>query len=74
VRDPAVPPTNTAAERGLRSVAIARKVTGGTRFAPGSRGCLGLASVRGMAQVRGDDLTATGFPFLVPGLPATHAI
>ena len=37
VADPAVPPTNNAAERALRPLVIARKISGGTRSKPGSQ-------------------------------------
>ncbi len=36
VADPAVPPTNNAAERALRPLVVARKISGGTRSGPGS--------------------------------------
>jgi hypothetical protein len=36
VADPQVPPTNNAAERSLRPVAIARKISSGTRSVGGS--------------------------------------
>ena len=36
VADPAVPPTNNAAERALRPLVVARKISGGTRAAGGS--------------------------------------
>jgi len=68
VRDPAVPPTNNAAERSIRPLVIARKISGGPRSAAGSRDRMVLASVLGTAQIRGDELTATCFQFLVPGL------
>ena len=74
VRDPAVPPTNNAAERSLRPLVIARKISGGTRSPAGSRDRMVLASLLGTAQVRGDDLTATCFRVLVPELPAAHTM
>jgi transposase len=74
VRDPAVPSTNNAAERSLRPLVVARKISGGTRSPAGSRDRMVLASVLGTAQVRGDDLTATCFQFLVPGLPTAHTV
>lgn len=52
VRDPAVPPTNNAAERSLRSLVIARKVSGGTRSAQGSRTRMVLASLAATARLR----------------------
>jgi hypothetical protein len=36
VEDPAVPPTNNAAERSLRHLVTCRKVSGGTRSAAGT--------------------------------------
>jgi len=59
VRDPRVPPTNNAAERSIRPLVIARKISGGTRSAAGSRDRMVLASVLGTAQLRGHDLLAT---------------
>ena len=74
MRDPAVPATNNAAERSLRPLVIARKISGGTRSPAGSRDRMVLASVLGTAQVRGDDLTATCIQCLLPDLPATHTL
>ena len=73
-RDPAVSPTNKAAERSLRPLVIARKISGGTRSEVGSRDRMVLASVLGTALVRGEDLTATCLQFLAPGLPAAHTV
>jgi transposase len=42
---PAIPADNTLAERALRPLVIARKVSGGTRSAAGARGRLALASL-----------------------------
>jgi hypothetical protein len=58
VRDPAVPPTNTAAERSLRPLVIARKVSGGTRSATGSDTRLVLASLAATATLQGVDPAA----------------
>ena len=55
VRDPAVPPTNNLAERSLRPLVIARKISGGTRSVAGSDQRMVLASVLGTAQLQGED-------------------
>jgi transposase len=57
VRELAVPPTNNAAERSLRPVVIARKVSGGTRSAAGSTVRMTLASLAATARLRGDNPT-----------------
>jgi transposase len=59
VRHPAVPPTNNAAERSLRSLVIARKVSGGTRSAQGSNTRMVLASLAATARLRMLDPAAT---------------
>ncbi|GAC1526047.1 MAG: IS66-like element ISH10 family transposase [Chloroflexota bacterium] len=61
VRDPAVPHTNNAAERSLRPLVIARKVSGGTRSQEGSTTRMVLASLAATARLRGDDPSATFF-------------
>jgi hypothetical protein len=53
VADPRVPPTNNAAERSLRPVVIARKISGGTRSAAGSATRMALASLFGAWRARG---------------------
>lgn len=58
VADPAVPHTNNAAERNLRPLVIARKVSGGTRSAGGSQTRMILASLAATARLHGDDPTA----------------
>lgn len=59
VRDPAVPPTNNLAERSLRSLVTARKISGGSRSSEGTETRMILASVLGTALVRNQDpLTA----------------
>jgi transposase len=58
VRDPAVAPTNNAAERSLRPLVIARKVSGGTRSATGSRTRMILYSLGATAKLQGQDPTA----------------
>lgn len=55
VRHPAVPATNNLAERSLRPLVIARKISGGTRSPAGSSQRMVLASVLGTAQLQGDD-------------------
>src|SRR5579864_1847902 len=52
VADPAVPPTNNAAEQILRPIVVARKISGGTRSAAGSHSRMVLASVAGTAHLR----------------------
>lgn len=47
VADPAVPPTNNAAERSLRHLVTSRKISGGTRSAAGSATKMALATVFG---------------------------
>jgi hypothetical protein len=62
VADPAVPPDNNAAERSLRPLVTARKISGGTRSADGSATKLALATldaaedqlVDALATVEGD--------------------
>jgi len=53
VTDPAVPPTNNAAERSLRHLVIARKISGGTRSAVGTHTRMTLASLFGTWRVQG---------------------
>ena len=59
VADPAAPPDNNLAERRLRPLVIARKVSGGSRSAEGSRVRMALASrfATWLAQAR-DPLAA----------------
>jgi transposase len=58
VRDPRVPATNNGAERSLRPLVIARKVSGGTRSQTGSATRMILYSVCATARVQGKDPTA----------------
>ncbi len=59
VRDPRVPPDNNAAERALRPLVVARKISGGTRSPQGSRDRMALASLFGTWCRRGlNPLTA----------------
>jgi transposase len=50
VEDPAVPPTNNAAERSLRHLVTCRKVSGGTRSAAGTTARMTLASLRAQGR------------------------
>jgi hypothetical protein len=58
VRDPAAPHTNDAAERSLRPLVIARKISGGTRSAAGSNTRMTLASLAATAKLQGIDPAA----------------
>lgn len=58
VRDPAVPHTNNAAERSLRPLVIARKVSGGTRSPAGSDTRMILTSLAATARLRHIDPAA----------------
>jgi hypothetical protein len=55
VADPAVPADNNLAERSLRPLVIARKVSGGTRSAEGSRVRMALASLCATWLAQGRD-------------------
>lgn len=55
VVDPAVPPTNNAAERSLRHLVVSRKISGGTRSAQGTHTKLTLASLFTTWRLRGID-------------------
>lgn len=61
---PGVPHTNNAAERSLRPLVIARKVSGGTRSAAGSTCRMTLASIAATARLRGLDPTEVFFRIL----------
>jgi transposase len=58
VADPAVPPTNNAAERALRPLVVARKVSGGTRSKRGSTTRMVLQSLVATWDLRGLDPVA----------------
>ena len=58
VADPAVPATNNEAERALRPLVIARKISGGTRSANGSRTRMTLQSLIATWEVRHQDAIA----------------
>ena len=53
VTEPAVPPTNNAAERSLRHLVVSRKISGGTRSATGTETKMTLASLFGTWQLQG---------------------
>jgi hypothetical protein len=53
VEEPAVPPTNNAAERSLRHLVVSRKISGGTRSAAGSATKTTLATLFGTWRVQG---------------------
>jgi transposase len=55
VADPAVPPTNNAAERALRPLVVGRKISGGSRSPQGSRTRMILQSVVATWELRGLD-------------------
>jgi hypothetical protein len=55
VETPAVPPTNNAAERSLRHLVTARKISGGTRSPAGSATKMTLASLFGTWRLQGLD-------------------
>ena len=57
VRELGVPATNNAAERSLRSLVIARKISGGTRSPAGSTTRMTLASLAATARLRGSNPT-----------------
>lgn len=52
VTEPGVPPTNNAAERSLRHLVIARKISGGTRSAQGTTTKMTLQSLLGTWRLR----------------------
>jgi len=58
VADPAVPSTNNAAERALRPLVIARKISGGSRSAKGSRTRMILQSLIATWDLRAQDPVA----------------
>lgn len=53
ITEPTVPPTNNAAERSLRHLVIARKISGGTRSASGTATKMTLQSLLGTWRVQG---------------------
>jgi transposase len=55
VEDPTVPPTNNAAERSLRHLVTARKISGGTRSPAGTATTMTLATLFGTWRLQGLD-------------------
>jgi transposase len=55
VEEPAVPPTNNAAERSLRQLVTSRKISGGTRSADGTTTRTRLATLFGTWRAQGLD-------------------
>lgn len=53
VEEPAVPPTNNAAERSLRHLVTCRKISGGTRSVDGTETTMTLASLFGTWRAQG---------------------
>ncbi|MGI8826622.1 MAG: IS66 family transposase [Chloroflexota bacterium] len=76
VREPLVDATNNAAERSLRPLVIARKVSGGTRSATGSTTRMILYSICATARIQGTDPTAICQQLLLapPGVPSPLAV
>jgi hypothetical protein len=69
VLDPALPSDNNRAERSLRPLVIARKISGGSRSAEGSTVRMALASLFGTWQAQDrDPLTACHDLLLTPSL------
>jgi hypothetical protein len=69
VSDPVVPATNNAAERALRPLVVARKISGGTRSRQGSQTRMILQSLIAIWDLRGQDPLAN----LLDLLRAHHA-
>ncbi len=72
VADPAVPPTNNAAERALRPLVIARKISGGTRSERGSATRMVLQSLVATWELRGLDPVAEFVTLLRAPRPSPH--
>lgn len=70
VADPAVPPTNNAAERALRPLVVARKISGGTRSDRGTATRMVLQSLVATWEVRGLDPVAELLALLRAPRPA----
>ena len=72
VRDPGVEATNNAAERSLRPLVIARKISGGTRTARGSTIRMTLYSLAATARMQGKNPTQVFQQLLLapPGAPS----
>ncbi len=75
VRDPLVPATNNAAERSLRPLVVARKISGGTRSGTGSTIRMTLYSLCATARLQGQDPAAVCQQLLLapPGSPSPLA-
>lgn len=75
VADPAVPPTNNAAERNLCPLVVARKVSGGTRSGDGSQTRMILASLAATARLHDANPTTVFYDALVaPAASPSHAV
>jgi hypothetical protein len=74
VAEPGVPPTNNAAERALRPVVIARKISGGTRSRQGSRTRMILQSLVATWDVQGRDPVAEFMTLLAQPRPTPSGI
>ncbi len=70
VADPRVPPTNNQAERSLRPLVTARKISGGTRAAGGTAIKMPLATAFGTWRARGLNPFAECLRLLSDPLPA----
>jgi transposase len=75
VRDPVVAATNNAAERSLRPLVVARKISGGTRSETGSTTRMTLYSLGATARLQGQDPSAVYQQLLLapPGSPSPLA-
>lgn len=69
VADPAVPATNNAAERSLRALVVARKISGGTRSPAGTTTRMTLASLAATARLQGNDPAALFYDLLCTAPP-----
>jgi len=74
VADPAVPPTNNAAERSLRPLVIARKISGGTRSKLGSQTRMVLQSLVATWELRGLDPVAEFLALLTTPIKPTPKV
>ena len=73
VEDPAVPATNNAAERSIRPVVVARKISGGTRSPTGTSTFTALATLFGTWRARGLDPLLACRKLLLAPAPALPA-
>jgi hypothetical protein len=69
VADPRVPPTNNAAERALRHLVTARKISGGTRSPEGTKAKMALATHFGAWRARSEDPSAAVHALLTSPQP-----